>query len=229
MKNMSIAKKFLVVSFISTLTVIAVAIFGIFGEAQLVIAVSAVVLLVIWAVTVIILRDIKMPIIFNNECWTLLGDKADISVSAEEQKYFDMFTTRKDEFGHIFRQMQKLVQYLTNVADNMNRITDDDLSVQVKTLSELDVLNKPLLKMLDKLNADIGEIKLASELVGSGAVQVSASAQIITASSTEQAASLQELTASLEQVLQMVSKCEKSTDESMGNTSVIVELVNKSK
>ncbi|MCL2248450.1 MAG: methyl-accepting chemotaxis protein [Oscillospiraceae bacterium] len=229
MKNINLAKKFLLISLISMLVSIAVATAGIFGGAELVLVAGAVGVLVIMAITVAIVRDIKMPIVFNNECWTLLGDKADISVSAEEQMYFDMFTTRKDEFGHIFRQMQKLVQYLNGVADNMNRITADDLSVQVKTLSELDVINQPLLKMVDKLNTDIGEIKSASEMVDSGAGQVSVSAQGIAAGSSEQAASIEELTASLEQVLQMVSKCEKSTDESMGNTKSIVELLSKCK
>jgi len=229
MKNISISKKFLVTSSISVLALAAVAISGIFGEMELIIAVSAVSALVIAAATVMVIRDIKMPIVFNNECWTLLGDKADISVSAEEQVYLDMFANRKDEFGHIFRQMQKFVQYLNGVADNMNRITDDDLTIQVETLSELDILNQPLLKMVDKLNTDIGGIKSASEMIDSGAGQVSASAQGIATGSSEQAASIEELNSSLEQVLQMVSKCEKSTDESMGNSNAIAELVNKSK
>ena len=229
MKNINMAKKFLVISFMSVLALVAVATAGIFGEAELILAVSIAGVLVIMTITVAVVRDIKMPIVFNNECWTLLGDKGDISVSDEEQKYIDLFSLRKDEFGHIFRQLGKLVHHLNKVADNIDSISEGNLDVNVDTLSELDVLNQPLSKLVDNLNTEFYEIKKVSDMVDAGASQVSDSAQTLASSSGRQSASIEELNASLEQVVQMVRQSDKGTDDSLEKSTATVELTNKSK
>ena len=237
MKNLNLAKKVSTLFVTAGLALAAVVIAGVFGQAVLygtafvglITGVGAAGLLVCLVVTLAIVRDIKMPIIFNNECWTLLGDKADISISAEEQAFFDAFAQRRDEFGHIFRQMLKLLHYLRAVADNMERITDGDLSIEVKALSELDVLNQPLSKLVESLSTQIGDIKIAADQVSSGASQVSNSAQGLASGASEQSASVEELSAAVSEITSMIKQSDHDSEIALKNSNNAATLMGNSK
>jgi len=63
----------------------------------------------------------------------------------------EITTDRKDEIGSMFMAMQKMVENFKGVSGMAERIALGDLDVQVRILSEKDVLGKALAKMVENL------------------------------------------------------------------------------
>jgi methyl-accepting chemotaxis protein len=95
-----------------------------------------------------------------------------------------MPTSRKDEFGEVYRSLHNLAFYLLNIAGASERIADGDLIVSVEPQSEEDTLSKSINHMVMKLREKITVFIESSnrlEKASEGLTQISTEANHSTA------------------------------------------------
>jgi len=107
---------------------------------------------------------------------------------------------QKDEIGVLVASMQKMVLNLKGMATLAEKIAEGDLTVDVKTLSDKDVLGHALKNMVQKLGDTVTEINVSSSNVAAGSEQMSSTSQSMSQGATEQASSLEEITSSMNEI-----------------------------
>ena len=65
----------------------------------------------------------------------------------------------KDEIGQLLEAMQRMVEYMQQVADVAEKISRKNLQVRVQPKSQKDVLNHSLQRMIDNLQTMMGELQ----------------------------------------------------------------------
>ena len=111
-----------------------------------------------------------------------------------------------DEFGRMLTAMNGMVQNLKTAAEHTMQLSEGDLNVEPKPLSEKDVLGQALVKMVHSLRKTVAEVMDAARNVASGSEEMSAAAQQLSQGATEQAASAEESTSSMEQMASSVQQ-----------------------
>ncbi|AYG60362.1 methyl-accepting chemotaxis protein [Rhizobium jaguaris] len=105
-----------------------------------------------------------------------------------------------DEIRDLVNSMQRMTANLRNTADIATKISNGDLMVTPKPLSEKDVLGLALEQMVERLRGVVADAISASENVSAGSQELSASSEQVSQGATEQAASAEEASASMEQM-----------------------------
>jgi methyl-accepting chemotaxis protein len=105
-----------------------------------------------------------------------------------------------DEIGQMVEALNGMVKNLQATAGIAGRISQGDLSVQVRLLSEKDILGQSLAKMVENLSQMVGEVTLASARVATGSEELSATAQQLSQGASEQSASAEETTSAMEEM-----------------------------
>ena len=108
-----------------------------------------------------------------------------------------MALDQEDEIGALASAMDEMTSGLEEKAGLAIKISEGNLSVDILTYSEKDVLGSAFQTMIAKLNQVILDIRNASAQVSSGSRQVSGSSQSLSEGAVRQAASLEEITSSL--------------------------------
>ena len=125
-----------------------------------------------------------------------------IEVVADGGVEIDPKKMHEDEFGTIIDALNTMADNIKKNANVAEIIANDDLSIEVKPKSEIDVLGKSFKKLLDDHNQVLGSIREASSQVSTGSEHVAAASQSIAQGSTEQASALEEISASIEDIAQ---------------------------
>ena len=125
-----------------------------------------------------------------------------IEVVADGGVEIDPKKMHEDEFGTIIDALNIMADNIKKNANVAEIIANDDLSIEVKPKSEIDVLGKSFKKLLDDHNQVLGSIREASSQVSTGSEHVAAASQSIAQGSTEQASALEEISASIEDIAQ---------------------------
>ena len=112
----------------------------------------------------------------------------------------------KGDFNEIKNNLNELIDALNSIAEAAEKMSEGDLTVNIKPRSEHDRLLKSLAKMVANLVDTLGQAGIASEQVNSASGQVSASSQALAEGASEQAASLEETSSSLEEMASMVKQ-----------------------
>jgi methyl-accepting chemotaxis protein len=102
--------------------------------------------------------------------------------------------------------MNKMVENLQAAADVAGKISEGDLTVQAKALSEKDALGHALIRMLQKLQSTVGDVGAAAANVSVGSEQMSSTAQTLSQGASEQAASAEETTSAMEEMTASVQQ-----------------------
>ncbi|MDL2238498.1 methyl-accepting chemotaxis protein, partial [Christensenellaceae bacterium OttesenSCG-928-K19] len=126
----------------------------------------------------------------------------------------------KDETGDLARAFGEMISGFQEQARVLNIIAEGDYSVDMRVRSEKDVVGQAIVRMLDNVNAMMGEIRTSADQVSSGASQVAQGAQQLATGSTEQAASVEEISASISEVLR---QAQESTQESEAATQDVAQ------
>jgi len=105
-----------------------------------------------------------------------------------------------DELGQMLTAMNGMVDNLNGAANVAAKISEGDLTVHAKALSEKDVLGQALVRMLENLRKTVGEVAQASDNVASGSQEMSSTAQQLSQGATEQAAAAEESTSAMEEM-----------------------------
>jgi methyl-accepting chemotaxis protein len=108
--------------------------------------------------------------------------------------------TSTDELGRMIAAMNGMVDNLKGAAQVAVSISEGDLTVQAKALSEKDVLGQALSKMLESLHKTVSEVATASANVATGSEEMTSTAQQLSQGATEQAAAAEESTSSMEEM-----------------------------
>jgi methyl-accepting chemotaxis protein len=105
-----------------------------------------------------------------------------------------------DEVADLIKSLNSMTVSLNATARVADAIASGDLMVEAKPLSDKDTLGIALEKMLEKLQAVVGEAVSAAQNVSSGSQQLSASAEQLSQGATEQASATEEASSSMEEM-----------------------------
>ncbi|WP_454658228.1 HAMP domain-containing methyl-accepting chemotaxis protein [Bosea beijingensis] len=106
----------------------------------------------------------------------------------------------QDEIGDLVTSLNTMTTNLSATARVADAISNGDLTVEAKRLSDKDTLGIALENMVDKLRDVVGQVTSAAENMSSGSQELSASAEQLSQGSTEQAASTEEASSSMEEM-----------------------------
>jgi len=105
-----------------------------------------------------------------------------------------------DEIRDLVNSMSTMTRNLRVTAGIANQISNGDLTVAPKPLSDKDVLGVALEQMVDRLRGVVADALSAADNVSSGSQELSASAEQVSQGASEQAASAEEASASMEEM-----------------------------
>jgi methyl-accepting chemotaxis protein len=105
-----------------------------------------------------------------------------------------------DEIKDLVDALNDMTANLRTTAGLADKIAGGDLTVQVKPLSDKDVLGIALERMVEKLGEVVREALSAADNVSSGSEELSSSSEELSQGATEQASSTEEASASMEQM-----------------------------
>jgi len=105
-----------------------------------------------------------------------------------------------DEVKDLVDALNTMTANLRNTADIADKISNGDLTVTPKPLSDKDVLGLSLESMVERLRGVVADAIAAAENVSAGSQELSASAEQVSQGATEQAASAEEASASMEEM-----------------------------
>ncbi|MBN9451378.1 MAG: HAMP domain-containing protein [Bosea sp.] len=106
----------------------------------------------------------------------------------------------QDEIGDLVTSLNTMTTNLSTTARVADAISNGDLTIEAKRLSDKDTLGIALENMVDKLRDVVGQVTSAAENMSSGSQELSASAEQLSQGSTEQAASTEEASSSMEEM-----------------------------
>jgi methyl-accepting chemotaxis protein len=105
-----------------------------------------------------------------------------------------------DEIKDLISAMQKMTANLRETAGMAAEISNGDLTVTPKPLSDKDTLGKSLLDMVERLRSVVSDALVASDNVSAGSQQLSSASEQIAQGATEQASSAEEASSSMEEM-----------------------------
>jgi methyl-accepting chemotaxis protein len=108
--------------------------------------------------------------------------------------------TTNDEIKDVVDALNRMTVNLRATAHLADAISEGDLTVAAKPLSDRDTLGMALERMLEKLREVVTDATGASENVSSGSQELSASAEQLSEGATEQASAAEEASASMEEM-----------------------------
>jgi len=118
----------------------------------------------------------------------------------------DVQSDSNDEIGTMLKGMNAMVANLRALAKSATSISEGDLTVQPKALSDRDTLGKALVGMVASLRKTVSSVRESAANVTAGSNQMSATAQQLSQGAVEQSASAEESTASMEEVASSVQQ-----------------------
>lgn len=128
----------------------------------------------------------------------------------------------RDEVGILANVFNKIVTNFRNKGEELTKIADGDLTVQVKYESEKDQFANTFDKMLNSLNNSLSIINNAIEQVASGSNQVAQASQFLSQGAAEQASSLEEITSS---IIEISNQARQNAANAENGNSQMKELV----
>ncbi|MCL2034886.1 MAG: methyl-accepting chemotaxis protein [Oscillospiraceae bacterium] len=128
------------------------------------------------------------------------GSTGDITLRPEDKSVIDLYAKSKDEIGQAISGSSTFVEHVTNIAEDLQRVANGDLTANIKPLSSDDVMGNSLSNLLNNLNNMFKDINSASDQVSTGSVQIADGAQLLAQGATEQSATVEQLSASIVQI-----------------------------
>jgi methyl-accepting chemotaxis protein len=126
--------------------------------------------------------------------------KAAVSAVAIGDLDQDVLVKTNDEIKDLVDMLNVMTANLRNTANIATQISNGDLTVAPKPLSDKDTLGLALEQMVERLRGVVADAIAAAENVSSGSQELSASSEQVSQGATEQAASAEEASASMEEM-----------------------------
>ncbi|MCL1824216.1 MAG: methyl-accepting chemotaxis protein [Oscillospiraceae bacterium] len=134
------------------------------------------------------------------------GTTGNVNCTPEEEQALNEYMKKDDEIGQLVKDCGGFIDHVITIADKLENVADGDLTVQVKTLSESDIMAVSLNRMIKNLNDMFGNIRTSAVEVSSGSGQIAEGASSLSSGATMQSATIQELSSSIERILSQTCK-----------------------
>lgn len=139
-----------------------------------------------------------------------------------------------DELGSLAHSMRSsmatLQSYIADISNNMNKMSDGDMSfdVDMEYIGDFAPIKTAIQKIIASLNSTISQISVASSQVSSGSDQVSGGAQALSQGATQQASAIEELSASINEISAQVKENASSASDASKKAGVAGEAIHGS-
>ncbi len=154
-------------------------------------------------------------------------------------------TSRKDEMGDIAKSMKELVTYLQEMGEVANRISENDLTMEIHPISEGDELGNAFKRMVESLRYSVGQVAENASSVGAASKQlaeaanqagqvtgqIAATIQEVAKGTTTQSESISKTASSVEQMTRAIDGVAHGAQEqasAVSRASEITALINNS-
>lgn len=143
---------------------------------------------------------ISKPLIVLRGYMEDAGNKGILEMTPEEKRMIPKYSQHKDEIGDTIKVSQKFIEHITHISEELEKISNGDLTVNINVLSDEDIMGNTLLRLEQNLNNMFGELNASTSQVSAGAKQIADGSQSLAQGSTEQAASVQQLSSSIAEI-----------------------------
>jgi len=155
------------------------------------------------------------------------GATGDLTLNPEDIDCINTNSSHTDEIGEAICGAASFVSQVTHIANELEQISNCDLTSEIIPLSETDIMGKSLKRMVSSLNSIFGEIQLTTSHVSSGSKQVADGAQALAQGSTQQAASIQELSGFIAKIADKTVENARTADETSKLSATIKQNAEK--
>lgn len=119
----------------------------------------------------------------------------------------------KDEIGALANAFRNLIDYMKELAGVAETIAENDLTVNVKTKSEKDVLGISFKKMVASLSSVIAQLGNSSNEVASASAEISSSAEQVSRGAQNQEQQVNQVTAAIEEMAATIVEASRNAGE----------------
>jgi methyl-accepting chemotaxis protein len=154
-------------------------------------------MLVAIGISIFVVRSITAPLAASVELVDHVS-QGDLTHTAEVKSH--------DELGMMQQSLNRMVGNLKQLAEVATKISQGDLTVEAKALSDRDALGNALIRMLESLRHTVSEVNAAAANVASGSEEMSSTAEQLSQGATEQAASAEESTSAMEEMASSIQQ-----------------------
>lgn len=161
------------------------------------------VILLIVAIIIAIIVSIRMangigkPLNVLAEILSNIAGTGSVALEEATARQVQAYSKNKDETGMLASSASGLIDMLQSKVENLNAISNGDLTTNVVCMSDSDAIGNALSKMLDNLNSMFGEINSSTSQVANGSKQIANGSQALAQGSTQQAAAVEQLSSSI--------------------------------
>lgn len=153
---------------------------------------AAVLMLVVTGASVFVVRRTLRRHVENLTVYSDMISKGEVGMRVE--------APIKDEFEEIYHALNAMVESNRKLAEIAEKISEGDLTVEVKQRGDKDLLGKSLASLIKNNNEVLAGIKESSFQLTTGAEQVAAASQALAQGSTEQASAVEQVTTSMKNI-----------------------------
>ena len=148
-------------------------------------------------ITLMIVRSITRPMATAVE---LIGHVSEGDLS------HNVTADSEDEIGTMLRGMNAMVGNLRSLVQSATSISEGDLTVEPKAMSDRDSLGIALVGMVSNLRKTVAQVRESARNVTAGSGEMSSTAQQLSQGAIEQSASAEESTSAMEEVAASVQQ-----------------------
>ncbi|MDR0249357.1 MAG: methyl-accepting chemotaxis protein [Oscillospiraceae bacterium] len=161
---------------------------------------------IVLVIAFVIGRSMSRPLSALSSYMRRAASTGGLDFKPEDADLTTKYAAGTDEIGQTIRDCFAFIRHVTHMAEELGTIATGDLTTQIETLSDFDVMAKSLLSMLGSFNDLLGGVNRSASLVSAGSKQIADGAQSLAQGSTQQAASVQELSASVSEIAQKIKE-----------------------
>lgn len=129
----------------------------------------------------------------------IAGGNFDVTVDVKATGEIDILVKAFEKIGETLREYK---QYIGEISSVLEQIAEGDMTFTLQSdyIGEFSSIKTALLHISETLTETLGQIKISSDHIASGAGQVSSVAQSLSQGATEQASSIEQLSAAIADV-----------------------------
>lgn len=141
---------------------------------------------------------------------------------AEGRVDIELVKYNNDEFGELVDEYQKVINNVKYQAKVAEEVSKGNLTLDVKPVSNDDLLGHSLKKLVEDNRRVLGNISDAGYQVTIGASQVASASQSLAQGSTQQASAIQQITASIDEI---ADKTKQNAEEANSAASLVEKAI----
>ena len=134
-----------------------------------------------------------------------------------------------DELGSLIDEFEKVIDNMRYQAGIAKKVSDGDLTVDVKVRSEKDLLGRALRHLVESNYNAVSSVHDAAYQVMTSSSQVASASEALAQGSTEQASAIEQITSSIDEIAGKTRENATEADKAAGLMSSAIESVEKGK